>query len=180
MLQKLRELVRKEASEDDWHYHVILVVKYARQLAENHGADPELTEMAALLHDIGRFRHGGKGHEVTGMAEAEKILKDLNAPHDVIDEVKHCIRTHRGKEAHPETKIAEIIRDADALSQYDVVPRLIKAGLEHYGGDVKETVEWLDAKFDRNWNRKLLLPGSKEMVKDKHAAAKLLLNAYKE
>ncbi|MBW2965067.1 hypothetical protein KY363_06425, partial [Candidatus Woesearchaeota archaeon] len=88
-----------------------------------------------------------------------------------------CIRTHRGKDAHPETKIAEIIRDADALAQYDVIPRIIKAGVENYNGDVIETVKWLDKKLDRNWNSKLLLPGSKELVKDKHEAAKLLLKS---
>jgi uncharacterized protein len=180
-LQKLRELVQKEAGERAWNLHMVPVVRYARHLAKAEGIDEELAEIAALLHDIGRFRIGKEDHEITGVKEAEKILRELKYPDKLIDEVKHCVLTHRASKSNsPKTKLAEIIRDADALSHFDIVPRLIQAGLKENDDDLKKAIEWVGAKLDRDWNNKMHLPESKRLVEEKYKAAKLLLHANLE
>jgi putative nucleotidyltransferase with HDIG domain len=178
MLPKLRELVREEIGEENWLLHVANVVKYAKHLAEVEGVDQDIAEMAALLHDIGRYKFGGKEHEITGVPEAEKILKELGASENVIEEVKHCVATHRAsKDAPPKTKIAEIIRDADAMAHFDIIPTLVQVGLKKHDNDIKKAIEWVDAKLDRDWNNKMHLPESKKIVEEKYKAAKLLLKA---
>ncbi|MBU1112156.1 MAG: HD domain-containing protein, partial [Nanoarchaeota archaeon] len=138
----------------------------------------EVVELGALLHDIGRVKFGGKDHDITGVPEAEKILRELNYPEETIEKVKHCVHTHRASvNRKAETIEAEIIRDADALSHFDALPLLARAGLRKYEDDVQKTTEWIYAKLQRDWNNKMHLPESKEMVKEKYKAAMLLLEA---
>ncbi len=178
MLPKLRKLIREEIGEENWLLHVAIVVKYARHLAKHECVDQDIAEMAALLHDIGRYKFGGKDHEITGVPEAERILKDLGASDDIIEEVKHCVATHRAsKETPPKTKTAEIIRDSDAMAHFDIVPTLVQVGLKKHDNDIKKALEWLDAKLDRDWNNKMHLPESKRLIGEKYRAAKLLLKA---
>lgn len=181
MLNRVRELVKKEASEDDWKYHFIPIVKYAKQLAKFQNANQEIVELAALLHDIGRIRHGGKNHDITGIPEAEKILKRLNAPKMVIDEVKHCIQTHRGgKNFPPKTVIAKIIANADAMSHFDIFPKLFEIGIKRKKLSFEESLKGVEAKLDRDWNKKITIPKAKEMVKEKYQAIKLILDSNKK
>jgi len=178
MIEKVKEAVMGVADEDDWNFHLSLVVKYAKHLAKIEKVDLEIVEIAALLHDIGRIKFGSKDHELTGIPEAEKILKKLNYSEEIIEEVKHCIQSHRaGKDYPAKTKIAEIIRDADAISHFEIIPVLVQIGLGKYDGDIREAVKWVHAKIDRDWNNKMHLPESKKLVEEKYKAAKLLLEA---
>lgn len=177
-IEKVRSILKEAAEEFDWKCHLSLVVKYAVKLGKLRNADLEVVELGALLHDIGRVKFGPKDHEITGTEEAERILRDLNYSEDVIEKVKHCVSTHRASvDRKAETLEAEIVRDADALSHFDALPLLARAGLRKFDGDVQKTTEWIYAKLQRDWNNKMHLPESKEMVKEKYKAAKLLLEA---
>tara|TARA_Y100000310_G_scaffold341522_1_gene440927 strand:- start:1413 stop:2084 length:672 start_codon:yes stop_codon:yes gene_type:complete len=181
MIEKVKEAVMEVADEDDWKFHLSLVVKYAKHLAKIEKVNEEIVELAALLHDIGRLKFGGEDHEITGVPEAEKILKKLDSPDEVIEEVKHCVRSHRASKDYPaKTKIAEIIRDADAISHFDIIPILIEVGLRKYKGDVREAIKWVHAKIDRDWNNKMHLPESKKLAEEKYKAAKLLLKSAED
>ncbi len=178
-LNEVRAIIKNEADESDWKYHLAPVIKYAKKLAKIMNANEEIVELAALLHDIGRLRFGGENHDVTGVPEAEKILKKLNTPQDVIDEVKHCIESHRGsKDIPPRTTIAKIIANADAMAHFDVLPVFF------YWRSKKQTFEeafkWVDSKIDRDWNKKLTLPEAREMMKEKYEAIKLVLKSNEE
>ncbi|MBT4805745.1 HD domain-containing protein [Candidatus Woesearchaeota archaeon] len=176
MIEKVKEAVLKVADEDEWKFHLSLVVKYAKHLAKIEKVNMEIVELAALLHDIGRIKFGGKDHEITGVPEAEKILKRLDYSDEIIEEVKHCIESHRAGVNRPaKTKIAEIIRDADAISHFDIIPILIQIGLKKYDGDIRKAVKLVHKKIDRDWNNKMHLPESKRLVEEKYKAAKLLL-----
>ena len=180
MIDKVRNAVKKHCDEKDWDFHIILVVNYAKHLAKKEKVNEEIVELAALLHDIGRVKFGGKNHEITGVPEAEKILRRLNYSNDVIEEIKHCIRSHRASKDYPaKTKIAEIIRDADAISHFDVIPLLIIRAMGKYG-DIEKSIKWVHAKIDRDWNNKMHLPESRRLVKKKYEAAKLLLSSMEE
>lgn len=181
MIEKVREIIRKEAGERDWKLHVSLVVKYAKELAKIYNESEEIAELAALLHDIGFFRYGDENHEITGSRDAGIILREHGYSEEIIKQVEHCIKTHRASgKNHPETKIAEIIRDADALSHFDVFPLLIQFGLEKFDNDTEKAVKWVSDKLDRDWNNKMHLPESKKIGEEKYKAAKLLLDATRD
>lgn len=181
MIKKVREFVKKECDKWDWKYHIVPVVKYAKLLAKKLNANEELVELSALLHDIGRIKFGGEDHEMTGIPEAEKILKKLGASQEVIDEVKHCIESHRGSGAiKPRTTIAKIVANADAMAHFDVIPVLVQVGLEKENNDIEKTFQWVYKKVERDWNDKLTIPQAKEMMKEKYKAIKLLFNSMRE
>jgi len=179
MLNKIRELVKKEAEESDWKYHIVPVVKYAKKLAKILNADEEIAELAALLHDIGRFKHGSEDHDITGGPEAEKILIENGYSPEIIDEIKHCVASHRGsKDVPPQTTIAKIIANADAMAHFDVLPVFF-----YWRSKKQSFVDafgWVEDKIDRDWNKKLTLPEAREMMAGKYEAIKLILSANKE
>ena len=49
MDEKIKDIVRKECGEDDYKYHVAIVVKYANILADKLGADKEIVELVREL-----------------------------------------------------------------------------------------------------------------------------------
>ena len=178
-LENVRKLVKAEAHEEDWKYHIVPVVHYAKLLAEKLGADIEVAELAALLHDMGRLRHGGKDHEITGVPIAEEILRWENYSDEIISEVKHCVATHRwSKDIKPETLVAKIIANADAMAHFDVVPVFFYRRAEKYS--FEEAFEWIDLKIKRDWEKKITLPEAKILMQEKYDAIQLLLNVNRE
>ncbi|MFH2136371.1 MAG: HD domain-containing protein [Patescibacteria group bacterium] len=175
MIKKLTKLVRAEMIENDWKYHVSLVVKYAKRLAKIKHENVKIAEIAALLHDIGGFKYGWKNHEKTGAKEAEKILTRLNFSPDIIKEVKICIESHRTSgRVKPKTKLAEILRDADALAHFDAVPWLISIGLYRLK-NLEKTIVWVRNKLENDYKHKLHLPESKKIAAPKYRAAMTIL-----
>ena len=81
---------------------------------------------AALLHDIGRAKEtqvrGLVCHATVGAEMARTILHDCAFPDALIDEVVHCIATHRYRgENIPKTLEAKILFDADKLDSIGAV-----------------------------------------------------------
>lgn len=179
MLKKIKQLVKNQAEENDWKYHIVPVVNYAKKLGKQLQADEEIIELAALLHDIGRIRFGSEDHHITGIAEAEKILNQYGYSQEIIDEVKHCVESHRGsKSISPKTVTAKIIANADAMAHLDIVPvffywRCKKESFE-------EAFHWVDDKINRDWNKKITLTEAKKMMEKKYQAIKLILDTNKQ
>jgi HD superfamily phosphohydrolase YqeK len=173
----LREELKKHGVEEQMEWHFQLVHDYAMKLMEKHGGDKEIIELAVWLHDItritGRNEKEWKDHHLTGAEEAGKILKELGYPDDRIKQVQHCIREHNtGRK--PETIEAKIISVADALSHFDMVPYFMwlrgsrKIGLDN-------SLEWVSNKLKKDWEGRFdQLEGSKELVKEKYEAFKIL------
>lgn len=182
MLQAVREIVKKESlnckrySSNVWKQHIVLVVSYAKMLAKKLKGNEEIVELGALLHDVGSIRFSEDNHEITGQMEAEKILKELGYAKKIIDQVKECIKSHRGsKDIEPQTLEAKIVANADAMAHFDVVPVLLRVGLDKYYKDEDKASQWVLEKLERDWTKKLTIPQAKEMVEEKYKAAKLLL-----
>jgi len=181
MIEKVRKIVKKECDEWNWKFHILPVVKYAKLLAKKLNVDGELAELGALLHDIGRIKFGEKNHEITGIPEAEKILKQFNYPQKIIDEVKHCVESHRGSGTiKPKTVIAKIVANADAMAHFDTIPALLQVALRKENNNLEKAVNWVYDKIERDWNKKLTIPEAKEMMKKKYEAIKLLFNSMKQ
>ncbi|MBU2028541.1 HD domain-containing protein, partial [Patescibacteria group bacterium] len=72
-LAKIYKIIEESFEESDYKYHILPVVKYAKELARIYKADMKLTEIAALLHDVGRidFKNDGE-HHILGVPVAEK------------------------------------------------------------------------------------------------------------
>lgn len=180
MIDQIRNLAKKEYYSDlDWEYHIKIVVDYALLLADKLKADKEIVEISALLHDIGKKKFGGENHNLTSAEEAAKILPDFGIGKDKVDKIVHCVRAHRGRDIETETIEAEIIRNADAMSHYDIFPYFF-FDVKETRKDIKERLDWAKTKFDRNWDKKITLPEAKELVKEKRDAVNLLLEAMIE
>lgn len=102
----------------DW-FHVKRVHELALRIAEEENADKEVVEAAVFLHDIGRAKedHGKiNNHAEWGAEKAEKILDNLDYSQEFIEEVKHCINSHRySTDPDPDTLEAKVLSDADNL-----------------------------------------------------------------
>ncbi|MCD6464713.1 HD domain-containing protein [Candidatus Woesearchaeota archaeon] len=180
MIEKVREIVKKECDEWNWKFHILPVVKNARLLAQKLNADQELVELGALLHDIGRIKFGPENHEITGIPEAEKILKSLGYSEEVIKEVKHCVESHRGtSDIKPKTIVAKIVANADAMAHFDTMLALLQIALIRENNNLERAVNWVYNKIERDWNKKLTLPEAKQVMKEKYEAIKLLLDSIK-
>lgn len=173
----------KELCEQDKKYgmrayntHFLSTVKYAKILAEKLGADVEIVEIAAWLHDVASIRGDYEDHHIKGAEYAEKYLKEqFNYPQEKIDQIKHCIHAHRGsKDIKRETVESECVASADAMSHFDDIAAMF--GLAYIGHKVTETEEakqFVKSKLQRSWNK--LIPEAKDIIKDKYEAAMLLL-----
>lgn len=178
MIKKARSIAQQKYLNHYWITHIVPVVKYAKHLSQTECADIEIVELGALMHDIGKTKFGGKDHQITGISVAEDILTEIGYSESVINIVKGCVQHHRASiEYTGDSKIEKIIRDADAISHFDMVPYLIKVGLEKHDNDFNKALTWVYHKLQRDWNDKMHFPESKRLVGEKYKASMLLLEA---
>ena len=98
--------------------HVKAVVSQARRLAKLVGADLEIVEAAAWLHDVKKFENGAK-HAELGAHFARELLPKTNFPKKKIEAVAHAITVHTGLWRDKPLKIleAQVLWDADKLTK---------------------------------------------------------------
>lgn len=109
----------------DWT-HVERVRNLAMHIGKKEKADLFVLELAAFLHDIGRKEEmTGKGkicHAEKGAEIAREILEKYGVEEKQIENIIHCIETHRWrKNMKPETLEAKIIFDADKLDSIGAI-----------------------------------------------------------
>lgn len=112
---------------DYWDDHIKRVVYHAVDLANQYGADAEIVELGALLHDVSMpSEYGDRSEHHAYSAEmAEMLLTELNYPKDRIEWIKKCVYNHPGRNQHLRETIEETcISDADALAHFDCIPSL--------------------------------------------------------
>lgn len=174
-LIKIRRLVEKKFNREDWQYHMLPMIKNALQLAKIYKVNKNLVELAALMHDIGRAKKGDKkDHHLAGIPIAKKILEKFNYDQKIINQICHCIESHRSlKGPKPKTLLAKIIANADAMAHFEVFSVLIYYRGKKYNFD--ETIKWVREKIERNWCKKITLPLAKKIVRKKYLAIKLII-----
>jgi hypothetical protein len=175
------------ASEDNmfgyniWTHHITLVVQNGLLLAERLGADREIVELAALLHDYAgiKNRDWAEEHHLYGQAEAGRILGALGYPPDRIRAIQHCIATHRGSVREEWQSVeAEIVANADAMTHLQRIPSLLYLAFVEHGMSVDEGVRWLRAKLGRSWAK--LSPAVQEIMQPTYDAALAVLTVPPE
>ncbi|MFN8465839.1 MAG: HD domain-containing protein [Caldilineaceae bacterium] len=102
--------------------HIQSVVSTALWLARQTGADPEIVEASAWLHDI---RKGTPGHGPAGAREAKRILLRTNFPAEkvpaVVDAIARHVGLYRASEAQALTPVeTAVLWDADKLTKLGV------------------------------------------------------------
>ena len=104
--------------------HLNRVRNYAVHIAKEEGANEFVAEVAALLHDIGKIKHGPtlKNHAARGAGMARRLLKKKGLSRDLVDEVCSCINAHSRKEPPmPKTLNEKVLYDADGLEMIGAV-----------------------------------------------------------
>jgi len=127
------ELEGDGSGHDWWHIH--RVRNLACHLAEAEGADPAVTELAALLHDIADWKFHN-GDDSAGPKKAGEWLKTVGADADTISHVCEIISTVSYKGAGVATPMrtleGKVVQDADRL---DAIGAVGIARTFAYGGN---------------------------------------------
>lgn len=96
--------------------HVLRVWRLAKRIGRCEGADMELVEAAALLHDVARAEQARTGvcHAMAGARRARVILKGQDAKR--VERVAIAISEHRFRTGEqPSSLEARVLYDADKL-----------------------------------------------------------------
>lgn len=183
-IKKLRDLVETACKQKTnmygygiWTYHMVAVIENSKKLAEKLGADKEIVEIAAILHDYAAVSNKdfAKEHHLKGMEMSEQVLKRYHYPKDRIELVKECIYSHRGStDIEPKTMEAKILASADAMAHFDNVDSLFYTVYEEQKMEIDEGTKWILGKLERSWKK--LMPEAQEIMKDKYEAIKIALS----
>lgn len=107
--------------------HVERVWNLCRRIGAEEGADLEILEAAAYLHDVGRAEECASGgtvcHAALGAGLSRRILEKEGLPEDWIRAVVRCVEAHRfrGSGPRPESLEAKVLFDADKLDSIGAV-----------------------------------------------------------
>ena len=163
IIEKVKEelLVRCKKHEekvgyDFWNEHIKFVVKNAVKLADEFGADKEIVELGALLHDIAMPSGIGprEEHHIYGEKIAEELLTEYGYPKDKIERVKKCVLNHRGMADFPRNTIEEeCIADADVIAHFDCLPSMFNLAFKEHGMSIPEGTEFVKKKLQRDYNK---------------------------
>ncbi|MDP1833722.1 MAG: HD domain-containing protein [Candidatus Moranbacteria bacterium] len=109
----------------DWT-HVERVRALALHIGKKEKADLFVVEAAALLHDIGRkeemTNRGKICHAEKGAEISKIILKKYKFTQEQIDNVFHCIQSHRSRNGYaPTTLEAKVVFDADKIDSIGAI-----------------------------------------------------------
>ncbi len=130
--ERVREAARvaadAEARASGWTFnyrweHVREVVRLAGWLARETGADVEVVEAAAWLHDVAKTE---PHHALVGAQRARDILADTDFPPAKLDRIVDAIAQHEGlfRDSVLEPLEAAVLWDADKLSKLGATGRL--------------------------------------------------------
>lgn len=166
----IREYVKGECSNSSlgrefYENHLLLVAHYGLKLAVETGADPEIVELAAYLHDFS-FVMDGKNmnqHEAKGVAIADKLLKQFNYPPDKLEKVKRCILNHssltQAGDASPEEACLANAEIMSLIAKPDYWIKLASRSNQAYSAN------WYYEQISKNWP--LLMGSARVMMEDK-------------
>jgi uncharacterized protein len=135
--------------------HVQSVAQVAVRLAEILGADLEVVEAAAWLHDVAKGQ--GEDHGAEGAIRAEQILDETDFPSGKVAAVCDAIRKHVGLWVREpvEPLEAAIVWDADKLTKVGAISVLHFAGY-FIGGGPCTTVHLIERMKDTEWQERTL------------------------
>jgi uncharacterized protein len=159
-----------------WKDHILYVIEYAKEFSNIFNADPEIVELAALLHDYAGIKDESlhKKHHIHGAEEAEKLLRKYDYPADKISLIQNCILNHRGSvPGKPTTPEAECLTNADAAAHLKGVTSLLHLAFVKFGMTKDEGNEWVKKKLERSWEK--MSPQIRDLLLTEYECIKKIL-----
>lgn len=169
----------------DWLYpnHVVVVTRNAKMIAERKGADVELSQVAALLHDLADFKmkRADPGHEKESLKVARELMQEYEYTTDeislVVDDAVHYHSCH-GNE-RPKSKEGLVLATADSLAHLQT-NFYVFAAWEFGKSDrsLDDLNEWVLKKIERDLNNKISFDDIREEAKPDYDMIKDLFGRY--
>ncbi len=122
-LKELRKYVDHELSQmedaskqNSAIAHLYGVSLAATMIAKKRGLDPELSSMAAMLHDLYAYKTGSyEEHEHRGAELAGKILRELKLTDERETDIICSAIYHHGDKLVVDSPMDEVLKDADVI-----------------------------------------------------------------
>ncbi len=161
--QAMWQAAIQEATEDNhglvpafnyrWE-HVTAVVTLAVKLAHLTGADGEVVEAAAWLHDV--TKQDGEAHARTGADFARAFLAQTDFPPKKIEPVAQAIADHLGlwREEPLSNLESMVLWDADKLSKLGLTAAIHWAGMALSGGKPVTSIDLIARAQHAEWQSK--------------------------
>lgn len=170
-LLKRCNIYKEKYGYDFWNDHIKYVVKNSVELAKKYGADVEIVELGALLHDIAMPSEIGsrEEHNIYGTQIADELLSKLNYPVDRKERVKECVLRHRGSKDLPRNTIEEqCVADADVIAHFDCIPSIfhLAFGKKDMDMSIEDGTEFVKKKLERDFSK--LSVKTREELKDRY------------
>jgi len=147
------------------------VKRLAVFIAKREGANVEVVEKAAELHDIARDKDN---HAIEGSKIARRILEEEGYDEEFIEAVCHCIEAHSfSSGVEPRTLEAKVLSDADkidALGAIGVARAFMFSG--ERGRSIEDTIKHFEEKLLRLKDL-LHTKTAKEIAEERHRFIKL-------
>ena len=163
------EKYKQEAEDgyDYWNEHIKYVYEEAIKLADKYGADREVVELGALLHDIALVKKYGdrKDHHINGEKLAREVLESYNYPEDKKEKVLGCVLHHRSSK-NAENIEEMCVADADVLAHFNNIPMLFNSAFNRNNLKLNEVRIWMKECFEKDFND--LSEKTREEFKEKY------------
>lgn len=135
--------------------HITAVVNASLKLAALTGADAEIVEAAAWLHDIAKDPK--EEHPIEGAKFARDFLPQTNFPQDKIEAVARAIEDHMGlwRENGPlENLESQVLWDADKLTKIGLTAAIHWMGNDLTSSKQRDTLELIARWRSMEWREK--------------------------
>lgn len=155
-LEVMNEIeLHKKTSEnhyDFWAEHIKYVYEESIKLANKYGANTEIVELGALLHDIALIKRIGTRaeHHINGAKIGKEILEKHNCPEDIKEKVLGCILNHRNLDST--TNIEErCVCDADCLSHFKNITMLYSVAFKQENITLDEVRSFMKKRLEKDY-----------------------------
>ena len=156
--------------------HILLVVKFSKILAQTLGANEKVCEISALLHDYAGILDYNlyEDHHIHSTKIAHELLKRLELPEEEIEQIKHCIISHRASKNIPRRTVeAEILASADAIAHILAWESLLDLAIYEYLYPEQFAREWVAKKLSRSYQK--IMPQARPLIEEKYKLVRLSL-----
>lgn len=183
---KVRQLyLAKNPNRDewaDWLYdnHVLIVARDAHALAKKYGANAELSEVAALLHDIAdaQTARANPDHEALSLDIARQVMHEVGFTADEISlTVDDAIRYHsRHGNERPKSREGLVLATADSLAHLQTDFYIYATWAFGKTRSLEELKEWALKKIERDLNNKISFDDERENARADYEIIKELFS----
>lgn len=175
LIEDIKELLADLCKDDRVKYHIDPVVNIACDMAKRLNADIQVVEISAYLHDITKITGERKNHHLTGAKYAEDFLKKYDIEQEKVEQIKNCIKKHRGSsEFNRETIEEKIIATADAVAHIKHPLTLFYAWYGRRQCQIDEGADGIMHKLERSWDKIEFEYVKKELEEEYNILIKML------